>query len=712
MRFDLKRFAILALILFSTPTSLVQAEQQTKFDQNNWLQDIQKIHDERFQKLQAVANRSELKDTKLFQKALQQAEQGHGDASQKLLERISKNSILKDYRDYHLAKIHLKQKDAANALKLLPSISNPIKKIDFDRFWLRQEALALAGQEQSIETETAPLLKKYRKDKWVQIKSSFAKGMASFHKGHNAKAKVHFENILVKNPGTLYDQRILTLLKSRSTPDLKIMSAAMWNLRAEQLIKNGSPHKALEIWQGFYKNDSKYEERVAYGFHRSRDYRESAKRYEALLKNGNHQLSEPELLELIAQAYSRYDAFEEAIKTNKDLLKKFPQSRQASLARFKLGFLYFDSEQYKKAADYFAEFTNKGGRWQQDRARWFRLWSFYLTKQYEQASKEIENLRPFYRRNKNDLIMLDYWQARVFEKQNQKSKAQALYKKIMLSDPVDYYGLLAKQRLQQKSLNSKTLIDPKMLSHFPAKINLSKQRSKSLEAKIKDHHLKRAILLAGLGLDNYAFDETRFSVAGKSVPSLEQLMQLQSAQNYHRGYAVRKLGYSGQIAGAQKDDVFAISFPLAYQDYILPHTKMWDLDQALPFAIMRQESTFKPEALSWAAAYGLMQIIPPTAEEIAGLINYRGFVVEDLNRPMLNTLFGTFYLKHLLDQLDDTLVYAIAGYNAGPDAIQRWRKKAPNMEMDEFIELIPYIETNKYVKKVLVNYLLYKRFYF
>jgi len=102
---------------------------------------------------------------------------------------------------------------------------------------------------------------------------------------------------------------------------------------------------------------------------------------------------------------------------------------------------------------------------------------------------------------------------------------------------------------------------------------------------------------------------------------------------------------------------------------------------------------------------------PPTGDEIAQKIKYKDFQVSQLNNPSVNTLFGTFYLSFLLEEFDNDLVYAIAGYNAGPHNVKRWTSKARDLERDEFIELIPYKETNKYVKKVLVNYLVYNKLY-
>jgi soluble lytic murein transglycosylase len=122
---------------------------------------------------------------------------------------------------------------------------------------------------------------------------------------------------------------------------------------------------------------------------------------------------------------------------------------------------------------------------------------------------------------------------------------------------------------------------------------------------------------------------------------------------------------------------------------------------------MREESRFRPDALSPAQAMGLMQIIPPTGVAIARELGRKGFVPEQLYRPVVNIEYGVQYLNTNLKRFGGALPQTIASYNAGPDAVARWLKARPDREWDEFIEEIPYQETNRYVKKVLKSYYIY-----
>lgn len=618
--------------------------------------------------------------------------------------------LLEEYLSLYKAKALANLHKYDDALTHLPSIKAFNRKIDLERFWLRMKTLAYLKQSQTIQTELALIQRARPKDQWVRIKGSYYKGLAEFEKGNKTGAISHFTDVLVQNPGTSYDKKIFKLFKVKSVTSSALLTPAMWNLRAEKLIASGFPHEGQQIWEDFYRRDKSYEERVAYGTFRARDYRLAAELYERLLAKGTNQSDRISILSKIAQAYSRYDNFAKAIEVNKKIIAEYPKTSAAVEANFKLGFLYFDSQQYQKAAAYLEKFIRSGTRLQREQARWFRLWSFYLTKDFKSALSEIENLLKE-KRGKADQVKLTYWKARILEKLGNKSEARTLYSRVATMDGLDYYGLMSRHRQSHAKLYPKTLVHPDILSMVPSGKNKSADSHPNLRGLNLDTPLKKAILLYDIGLDNFAFDESRSSVHVRSTPSFSIAKAFEEAGNFNQGYVFRSLAMNGQLNGSDQLSAFRLGFPRAYASYVSAFASMWGMDEKLAYSIMRQESAFKPEALSYAFAYGLMQVIPPTGAEIAGKIHFNNFEVEQLNEPIINTLFGTFYLKYLLDEFNGEMIFAMAGYNAGPDAVRRWSAKASSMEMDEFIELIPYDQTNHYVKKVLVNYLVYSKIY-
>jgi hypothetical protein len=127
------------------------------------------------------------------------------------------------------------------------------------------------------------------------------------------------------------------------------------------------------------------------------------------------------------------------------------------------------------------------------------------------------------------------------------------------------------------------------------------------------------------------------------------------------------------------EDFRPLPATIAYNDAITEAADLYRLDPNLIRAIIRAESEFNPFAVSRSGAQGLMQLMPAVAEELNVL---------DPFDPRQNIFGGARYLRLLLDRNDGNLDLAVASYNAGPSAV------------DRFNGIPPYRETRKYVKKV------------
>ena len=112
---------------------------------------------------------------------------------------------------------------------------------------------------------------------------------------------------------------------------------------------------------------------------------------------------------------------------------------------------------------------------------------------------------------------------------------------------------------------------------------------------------------------------------------------------------------------------------------------------------MREESRFDPEAISFVGAQGLMQLMPSTAREMSR----RGSPISS-NRldPKTNILLGTRYLSLVKRYTKAPWVIVAPGYNAGQGALKKWLRKYPKIDLDLFVELIPYDEARQYTKRV------------
>jgi soluble lytic murein transglycosylase len=157
-------------------------------------------------------------------------------------------------------------------------------------------------------------------------------------------------------------------------------------------------------------------------------------------------------------------------------------------------------------------------------------------------------------------------------------------------------------------------------------------------------------------------------------------------------------------------DLWQAAFPEAYKSAVQPAAKANEVDPHFVWSIMRAESNFKVDAKSPVGALGLMQLMPYTAERVAAQQNVP-YNVDDLILPARNLQFGTAYLAKLYHMFSSQLPLAAAGYNAGPHRVKSWVKSFGNLDMDEFIEHIPFVETRNYVKKVTQNYFIYSQLY-
>ncbi|MBQ3695381.1 MAG: lytic transglycosylase domain-containing protein [Alphaproteobacteria bacterium] len=137
----------------------------------------------------------------------------------------------------------------------------------------------------------------------------------------------------------------------------------------------------------------------------------------------------------------------------------------------------------------------------------------------------------------------------------------------------------------------------------------------------------------------------------------------------------------------------------------------WQLDKALVYAFVRQESCFNNRAESYVGALGLMQIMPDTAKETAQFLQCR-FSKHSLKDPAYNLRLGQAYLMRLMNeypQVQNNLMFLAAAYNAGPGNLNKWQNQMSfNDDPLLFLEVLPSKETRGFIERILVNYWIYR----
>lgn len=217
------------------------------------------------------------------------------------------------------------------------------------------------------------------------------------------------------------------------------------------------------------------------------------------------------------------------------------------------------------------------------------------------------------------------------------------------------------------------------------------RRSQALAAwgRVQAKHAQAPWTLAALAL---AFREA--SANRLSILSAEQLTALAPAGS----------------AGTPPLALRQLAYPLPFGDLIRHEAASRQLDPLLVASVIRQESRFEPAVTSVAGAGGLMQLMPGTAEWVAGRLGRGDFEAEQAYWPYVNVAFGAYYLDWALDQLDGNVMAALSGYNGGPGNAVRWRALAP-ADDDLMVALIDYGETRIYVQQVTSQYETYRRIY-
>jgi len=165
----------------------------------------------------------------------------------------------------------------------------------------------------------------------------------------------------------------------------------------------------------------------------------------------------------------------------------------------------------------------------------------------------------------------------------------------------------------------------------------------------------------------------------------------------------------GPVPG--REEIWQLAWPRAFADRVEAAARGEGVPPELVFAIMREESGFRPRALSPVGARGLLQLMPETGVRLAGELGLEPPAPDALYDPALNVRLGTRLLGGLLREFEGRLPAAIGGYNAGSAVVRRWLAAGGDLADDEWVEAIPYDETRAYVRRVLRSLHAYRVLY-
>lgn len=227
---------------------------------------------------------------------------------------------------------------------------------------------------------------------------------------------------------------------------------------------------------------------------------------------------------------------------------------------------------------------------------------------------------------------------------------------------------------------------------------------------------ERARDLMILGLNDWAkWDLFDIEKKTSNREYLKNLMQeYQTVENYNRSAYIAQTYFGGQRALHGLDGVrylWEFAYPRAYNSIVTKYSKQMNVPSELIWGIMRAESVYKKDVISPVGALGLMQVMPGTGQRVADMLKEKDFKPRSLLEPDSAVRIGTRYLQRLDKKFENNIPLIAAAYNAGPHRVESWLATFGNLEMDEFIEHIPFLETRNYVKKVTSYYQIYSVLY-
>ncbi len=304
-----------------------------------------------------------------------------------------------------------------------------------------------------------------------------------------------------------------------------------------------------------------------------------------------------------------------------------------------------------------------------------RAWSIRVALragQWEQVIQRIDALPDEEREDEQ----WRYWLIRGYEARGDTERARQLYGQ--LAGEASYHGFLAADRLGRSYS-----IRDESPGYSP--------RQKALMLSDIDVLRAREYRLMGLRVD--ARRAWRRFTQSLDSDDLIAAANLASDWDWHDRaiFAIARTPFKRSLS---------LRFPMPYRDKVLGVAKRNTIDPAWIYGVMRRESAFVADIRSHAGAIGLMQLMPKTAQYVAGKMG-RSVRTGDLIDENLSISLGGYYLRYVMDRFEDHQVLATAAYNAGPNRVREWLPIDKPLSADIWVDTIPKSETRRYVRAVL-----------
>ncbi|MCA9536199.1 MAG: transglycosylase SLT domain-containing protein [Myxococcales bacterium] len=303
-----------------------------------------------------------------------------------------------------------------------------------------------------------------------------------------------------------------------------------------------------------------------------------------------------------------------------------------------------------------------------------------------------------------------YWMARTLQDLQRTEDATAMYARVIREWPLSYHAQLAATRLGaispdalERALAPLRHSGPEPTLSFPDRPEYQSEGFRAAVSLFRVGDVSRARwALEALGALGGADTELLWVAAALFDRAGDRPGAMQLVRAH--GESLRHIAPVGRGRA-----LWRLAYPAAFAPLIEESAAREELPAAFVRAIAREESSFNPGAVSWANAYGLVQVILPTARRYGAPL---GLTVDatTLRDPEVNLRVGTRFMRFLFDRYPTNVAVVPAAYNAGQGALDRWlraRQREEGYAFDRFVEEIPYDETRRYTRRVLQSYGVY-----
>jgi soluble lytic murein transglycosylase len=391
---------------------------------------------------------------------------------------------------------------------------------------------------------------------------------------------------------------------------------------------------------------------------------------------------------------------EEYVRLSRALVEAFPDSSWAEETLNNLASHFIIADEDEQAGAVFRELYEKfpqGAR--AERAAWKAGWWAYRNGRFRDAASYFESAAGTFPRSDYRPSYL-YWAGRARAQAGDAPGSASIYRIVTTDYLNTYYGRLAEKRLQAAGA--------RLVS------NVATAPASPPAAAPPNAEVVR--LLLSLELYDQARDELLYALRtwGENPVVNATLGWVFNRQgDMRRGIIYMKRAYPQYMSdeGARLPiEMLRVVYPLDYWPLIRKHAVAQGLDPYLVAALINQESAYDPAIRSSAGAVGLMQLLPSVGRSYARKVGIRRYSTASLTRPEVNIQLGTRYFGDIVRRVGG-IPFALASYNAGESRVITWNADRDGLELDEYIDDIPFPETQTYVRRILGTTDDYRRLY-